>query len=272
VFGEHIERAKRQKLPAFAGKVARPERFASKSPTSGFTLTELLVAAAMISILGVLLIPALSTANDTSKAAVCLGNMHQWGLAVSMYCEDWNDYFPREGFAFGDLADPSNLGAWYNVWPRYVNQPRLMDLYIAGNPPKAGVKSIWICPSATNTTYSPTSASPYFTYGFNYRMDPNGSAQFKRSEMTAPANTIILAEEPEDSFPSTSGKYAASRHFGGGNFVLGDGHAQWITFQDWCRAGNPGCTNFFNDDNSTTSGDWKVGMKYHWFPYPGAPI
>ena len=254
-------------MPGIANRKTDRSHLPCETRTSGFTLTELLVASAMVATLAVLLVPALSTANETSKAAVCLGNMHQWGLAISMYCEEWNDYFPREGYAY--TPPSSNDGVWYNVWLPYLNQPRLMDLYTSGNPPKAGMKSIWICPSATNTTYSPVDANPYFTYGFNYRMDPNGVRQFKRSEVMSPANTIILAEEPEDQFPSTSGKYAAARHSGGGNFFLSDGHAQWIKYEDFCRE----CpSNQFLESNSSSSGDWKAGVKYHWFPYPNAPI
>ena len=99
---------------------------------SGFTLTELLIVSAMISILGVLLVPALSTANETSKAAVCLGNMHQWGLAISMYCEDYNDYFPPEGNYSPAGGSP---WGWYTALPRYINTPALFTLYAQGKPP-----------------------------------------------------------------------------------------------------------------------------------------
>jgi hypothetical protein len=100
-------------------------------------------------------------------------------------------------------------------------------------------------------------------------MDSNGSGQFKRSQMTSPANTIIFAEEAEDFFSWTSGKYAIARHFGGGNFVLGDGHAEWIKYDDFCREcpASPG-----DEADSTGTGDWKPSKKYHWFPYRNAPI
>ena len=60
----------------------------------GFTLTELLVAISLGAILAGTILPALNTAQDTMKAAVCLGNMHQWGLAISLYVEDQRDYYP----------------------------------------------------------------------------------------------------------------------------------------------------------------------------------
>ena len=60
----------------------------------GFTLTELLVALSLGAMLAGMMLPALNTAQDTMKAAVCLGNMHQWGLAIGLYTADQKDYYP----------------------------------------------------------------------------------------------------------------------------------------------------------------------------------
>lgn len=49
---------------------------------SGFTLTELLVVISLAALLGAMVLPSLNTASDTAKAAVCLGNMHEWGMAM----------------------------------------------------------------------------------------------------------------------------------------------------------------------------------------------
>jgi prepilin-type N-terminal cleavage/methylation domain-containing protein len=235
---------------------------------SGFTLTELLVVVTLTAILTAMVLPSLDTASDTMKAAVCLGNMHEWGMAISMYCEDWNGYFPKEGTFGLPIDDSFNAGAWYNVCPRYINQPRLVDLYIAGTPPTSLTKSVWSCPSATNTTIGPpSSATPIFMYAFNARMDPNGPDQFKRSQLTSPANTIIFCEA-DDGASSVGSTTTVARHFGGGHFVLGDGHAEWIRYDDFCRQcpANPS-----TESDSSSLGDWKTGTKYHWFPYKGAP-
>lgn len=258
-----------KRLLRLAGHVPAKKLVLPESRQSGFTFTELLVVVALGAVLVGTVLPALNTASDTTKAAVCLANMHEWGMAISMYCEDWKDYFPYEGSGGTPIDGGSSLNAWFNVVPPYLHQLRLVDLYLAGKPPTPLTKGIWSCPSATNITVSPTLSSPYFMYAFNGRMDPNGQAQFKRSQMVDPIRTIVFAEEAEDSFPNTTGKYCPARHFGGGNFVMGDAHAEWVKYEDFCRA----CpANGAADSNSgAAGGDWTTGIKYHWFPYRNAP-
>ncbi len=211
--------------------------------TRGFTFTELLVVISLGAIFAGTILPALNTAQETMKAAVCLGNMHQWGLAISLYVEDQKDYYPYDGNASGGVCTLANSNAWFNVLPPYINQPKLCDLYNANTPPTPRTKGIWTCPSATNTTVSPTMATPYFMYAISACLHEEGHTMvgFRRSRMAKPATTIIFCEEQEDSFPENNGRYEiVQRHFGGSHFVMGDGHAEWIAFGNFCRAGNPG--------------------------------
>src|SRR5206468_3238390 len=124
---------------------------------------------------------------------------------------------------------------------------------------------------STVTAASLNLGNPYFCYAFNTRMDPNGPDQFRRSDMTSAASTIVLGEATEDSFPTTQGRVCPSRHFGGANFVLGDGHAEWIKHDSFCRQGNGTCPNNFPEADSSGFGDWGKGVEFHWFPYQGAP-
>jgi prepilin-type N-terminal cleavage/methylation domain-containing protein/prepilin-type processing-associated H-X9-DG protein len=242
---------------------------------SAFTLIELLVVIAIIGILAGMLLPALNNARKKANAAYCLSNMHQWGLACGMYCDDWNDYFPREGNQSAiDTGD--QLGAWFNTLPPYIAQPTLASLYdaVPSKAPTPRSKSIWVCPSATNQNLTPASLSPsnpFFMYDFNDRMCPNfPNPSYKRGQMTEPTTTIVFCEGAEDNYPATNGSYCPYRHFGGSNFAMGDGHAEWIKFADFCRAGNGGCPSTIPNSDSTALGDWGKGIPYHWFPYKGA--
>jgi prepilin-type processing-associated H-X9-DG protein len=235
-------------------------------------MTEMLVLIPIMALFGALLLASVNDAQDKLKATACLNNMRQWGLGLALYANDYNDYWPYEGNSGGQIDSGANLNAWYNVVPPYIHQSRLMDLYYANKPPTSLTKSIFSCPSATNTTIGPpSSAAPVFMYAFNGRMDPNGPAQYKRSQLVSPTNTIVFCEGAEDSNPATNGRYCPARHFGGGNFVMGDGHAEWVNLQDYCREGNPGCTSTISEPDSSSLGDWGKSIKYHWFPYKGAP-
>jgi prepilin-type N-terminal cleavage/methylation domain-containing protein/prepilin-type processing-associated H-X9-DG protein len=61
---------------------------------SGFTIVELLVTVAVIAILASLLLPALSRAKARADLAVCKNNVHQIGLGLQLYANDFEGEFP----------------------------------------------------------------------------------------------------------------------------------------------------------------------------------
>jgi len=242
-----------------------------------FTLIELLVVIAIIGILAGMLLPALNRARQKANAANCLGNMHQWGLALNMYNDDWHEYYPYVGSTAG-VCDPDNVWAWYNVLPPYIGQKTLCQLYNATPPTPPiprGPKSIWMCPSVTNINVTPTTGSPYFAYALSVCTHKSTETHtiFRRDRMQSPANTITFCEGEEDNYSETTGAFTPAIHFGGANFVFGDGHAEWLLEALWCRQSNPGCSGFgaataWND--STIGGDWNGALQYHWWFFPGA--
>lgn len=231
-----------------------------------FTLIELLVVIAIIAILAALLLPALARAKGKAQATVCLNHVRQWGLAIWMYSDDCDDLFPYEGNP-ARIDTSKNLQAWYNVLAPYLEQPRLMDLYAKGSPPVPGVRSIFTCPNTVKKPPSPlTVNNAYFMYGFNSRLDPDDVGtnwlQFRRTDVQQPACTVTLADNSEQNYPTTSGRYTPGRHFSMANLAFVDGHATAVHSNQYFRTSA-------EESNSRT--EWSKPRDIYWFPFPGAP-
>ncbi len=108
----------------------------------GFTLVELLVVISIIALLVAVLFPVFATARGKARQAACLSNLRQIGLAMAVYAQDNDDFFPY-------AADPSDQHTVPNIWqgnPHYAEVqalPSLPDVLA----PYLRAPAVWHCPS-----------------------------------------------------------------------------------------------------------------------------
>lgn len=75
----------------------------------GFTLLDVLVAIAVITILIGILTPTLSQVQETSRRVVCSSNLRQFGLGLQMYADDFRGQVPPSVFLAAGNTDPAEM-------------------------------------------------------------------------------------------------------------------------------------------------------------------
>lgn len=120
-------------------------QFKRRKNSPSFTLIELLIVIAIITILASLLLPALSTAKIIAKSALCKSNLKQIGVGVTQYVDD------NLGYIFS-YNEPTQ-------WPK-TNWPTFPTMGYLGN------NKVFICPLDENPLVIDATAIPV-SYGVN---------------------------------------------------------------------------------------------------------
>ena len=99
-----------------------------------FSLIELLVAVAVLATLIAILLPSLSAAAQSGRAAACLSNLRQGYIACRIYADANVGFGPAIGEPYGTLPN------WGLVVQRYAGT--------SGSAARFGPDSVLVCPSA----------------------------------------------------------------------------------------------------------------------------
>lgn len=79
----------------------------------GFSLIELLVVVAIISILAALLLPVVSGAVNRARSAACVNRLHEMGMALQLYVHENGSHYP--GGLWFDKLQPYYAIDWTNA-------------------------------------------------------------------------------------------------------------------------------------------------------------
>ncbi|MBQ7256091.1 MAG: DUF1559 domain-containing protein [Abditibacteriota bacterium] len=248
----------------------------------GFTLIELLVVIAIIAILAAILFPVFAQAREKARQANCLSNTKQFGTALQLYVDDYDETYPIIGdqaqriVGVNTMAD--NNGA-YKGYPgnQYITVSSFWwadyatHYYTWADAIFPYVKNVkmYVCPSgdrhAIGYSMNANLVGSTGCFGIN-AISNNDYTTHSMSEVPNPSETVFVCDAPIATWNHSScmgvGVYhmtnfttaasptawqGAIRHNGGANFTLMDGHAKY--FKD--NQGPLAAKNYSNyvDDN-----------------------
>jgi prepilin-type N-terminal cleavage/methylation domain-containing protein len=184
------------------------------SRQTAFTLVELLIVIAIITILAGILFPVFAQAKLAAMHAVSIGNLKQIGLASQLYAADYDDGLPL--FANGNAQDVGDEYPRVDTWV-WTLQPYLKSLQVMVDPAMGDPGGFY--GTGPNATYANQNAFP--DYGVNYvflapwQKDSSGQCTQSGSVSWAgashPARTIFYVESylpNEDANYNPTGGYS----------------------------------------------------------------
>ena len=159
-------------------------------------MIELLVVLAIIALLAALLLPALSAAKESGRTARCQSNLHQIGLGLMMYADEYRAYpvctFDQDGFLIP-------LGFWHERLRPYTQHDWTDELYrcpsykgmtLPGNDLGDPLGSYGYNANGTRFAFSPLGLGGSLTDPDNW----DSAVAIRDSAVVAPADMIALGD------------------------------------------------------------------------------
>ena len=180
----------------------------SMSPRSlrGFTLVELLVVIGIIALLISILMPTLSRARESAKAAASLSNLRQLGNGVLMYINEYRGFYPCHSSIATTPPTPRHRWADY-IFPYVKSTKVFISPMLNGDEFQLLSVPFAHTVQSDNTPYNlpdePGQTIYWGGYGYNFqylgnsRVNAANPRQFHAragSEIKASAQTIMIAD------------------------------------------------------------------------------
>lgn len=201
-----------------------------------FTLVEILVVIAIVSLLAALVLSVFSRARNSARTTTCASNLKQIGLAFRLYTEDYRGRYPNF-----DIAGNTDCGWAEQIYP-YVRATAIFSCSsFAYGEFRPG------CPASEPTT---NAEFPFYnwdgSYNYNFISGPGG--RFSEARMRRPSETILFCDGQgkRGSYSKLEGggsingvpidprdfSELGNRHNYGSNVAYADGHVKWRSYED----------------------------------------